>query len=70
MATEGNPVAEVLDTFFNGRPAPARTPETVRIRLTSELLRLLGDGKTLRFVAAGQEIVIVPPIRRRNHDRT
>lgn len=70
MATNGNFIAEIIDTCINGRPAPKARPDGVRVRLSSELLRMLNDGKTLRFVACGQEIVVVPPVRRRNHERT
>jgi hypothetical protein len=64
MCAEANFAAECLDTFFNGRPAPKRTPDQVRIRLSRVLMADLVAGKPLKFRASGVEIDLVPPARR------
>ena len=48
-----NPIAEIMDTFFNGRPAPKASPQTVRVRLTAEQIAALMQGKNLKFKAGG-----------------
>lgn len=57
----GNPVAEIMDTFFNGRPAPKDDPKTVRVKLSQRQMRQLRQGDVLRFVANGTAILISAP---------
>jgi hypothetical protein len=56
-----NPVAEIMDTFFNGRPAPKDSPDKIHVHLTPVQMAALELGKSLRFKAAGASIIIVPP---------
>lgn len=55
--TASNPVAEVLDTFFNGRPAP-KQPKLIRVRLSQAQIQSLANGKPLQFLANGTLIVV------------
>lgn len=59
-----NPIAEVIDTFFNGRPAPKGTPAKIRVRLNQKQMADLAAGRTLRFNAGTAEVTILPPPRR------
>jgi hypothetical protein len=52
-----NSSAEILDVFFNGRPASS---QPIRITLTRKQLTMLSEGRTLQF-NAGRLILIVPP---------
>ena len=54
-----NPMATILDVFFNGRPAPAALPQPVRIKLNSGMLGELMQGKTLHFQAGPLAIELV-----------
>jgi hypothetical protein len=58
MDNATNPIAEILDTFFNGRPAPKRVPKKVRIALPAAQLAELLAGKRLRFKAGEVEFTI------------
>ena len=54
-----NPVAEIMDVFFNGRPAP-KDVQIVRISLTKKQRLELENGSTLRFKAGSIWIQIGP----------
>jgi hypothetical protein len=56
-----NPLAEVIDTFFNGRPAP-KDAQVLRVLLTKKQIQQLQNGATLRFAANNIQILIVPPV--------
>jgi hypothetical protein len=61
MADTGNPVAEVLDTFFNGRPAPKSGVGKVDVHLTRKQLGQLALGRKLTFKAGAATIIVIPP---------
>ena len=51
-------LTQMVDTFFNGRPAPA-TPQTVRVKLTREHMAELMQGKPVHFQAGPIAIELV-----------
>lgn len=55
-----NIVAEMMDVFFNGRPAPKDTTPLIRLKITREQLRDIENGKQHLFEARnGTRILVV-----------
>lgn len=52
-----NPIAEIMDTFFNGRPAP-KDPKAIRVQVTDEQIGHLQNGGKLLFTANGMQIIV------------
>jgi hypothetical protein len=53
-----NGIAEIIDTFFNGRPAPGSQPKQMRVQLTNEQMGLIASGVVLHFRAGDAEILV------------
>jgi hypothetical protein len=56
---EPESIAQIIDTFFNGRAAPAALPQPVRIKLNSTQIGELMQGRTLHFQAGPLAIELV-----------
>jgi len=52
-----NPVAEIMDVFFNGRPAP-KDNGVIRVQIKADHLRHLENGGHLLFTANGTKIIV------------
>lgn len=59
MAADPNPLATMIDVFFNGRPAPGAVPQTIRVKLNSTQIGELIQGKSLQFQAGPIAIELV-----------
>lgn len=53
-----NPVAEILDTFFNKRPAP-KSPRVIKVRLTKKQIAQVAAGGVLQFNAGDAQILVM-----------
>jgi hypothetical protein len=63
--TDQNPLAGILDTLFNGRPAPTSAKaQTVRIKLNQENLASLLQGDTVKFQAGP---ILIELVQSRSH---
>lgn len=59
MAADPNPIATIMDVFFNGRPAPGALPQTIRVKLNSAQIGEIMQGKSLTFQAGPVAIELV-----------
>jgi hypothetical protein len=53
-----NVIAEVVDTFFNERPAPKRVPAVISVKLTRRHLDMLKRGCMLAFRAGETQVLV------------